>query len=96
VRGLIPGSSKYHTKSVAMLISTAGPKPNIELKLSNDVIPPASDTKDLVIPIDNKLAFTVHINHIVAKVFARANLTFLSRKTYLHLWVILTITSDHC
>ena len=57
-----------------MLISTAGPKPNIELKLGNDVIPPTSDVKDLGVLIDNKLAFTVHINHVVAKAFARANL----------------------
>ena len=63
-----------YKKCVTMLISTAGPKPNIELKLGNDVIPPTSDVKDLGVLIDNKLAFTVHINHVVAKAFARANL----------------------
>jgi hypothetical protein len=57
-----------------VLISTAGHKPNIELKLGNHIIPPTSDVKDLGVLIDNKLAFIVHINHVIAKAFARANL----------------------
>jgi hypothetical protein len=41
----------------------------------NDVTPLASDLKKIWgILIDNTLAFTVHINHVVAKAFARANL----------------------
>jgi hypothetical protein len=57
-----------------MLINTAGHEPYIELKLVDDVIPPTSDVKDLGVLIDNKLAFTVHINHVIAEAFARAYL----------------------
>jgi hypothetical protein len=63
-----------YKKCVAMLIDTAGHEPNIELKLGVNVIPLANDVKDLGVHIDNKLSFTVHINHIVAKAFARASL----------------------
>jgi hypothetical protein len=63
-----------YKKCATMLISTADNEPNIELKLGNDVIPPANDVKDLWVLIDNKLTFTAHINHVVAKGFASVNL----------------------
>jgi hypothetical protein len=64
---------------LAMLINTAGHEQNIELKFGDNVIPLASDVKDLGVLIDSKLSFTVHINHIVAKAFTRTNL-FLTRE----------------
>jgi Reverse transcriptase (RNA-dependent DNA polymerase) len=63
-----------YEKCVTMLINTAGHKPNVDLKLGNDVIPPANDVKDMGILIDYKLAFTLLIIHVNAKAFARANL----------------------
>jgi hypothetical protein len=72
-------------KCVSMLINAAGHEPNTELKLGDNVIPATGDVKDLGVLIDNKLTFTAHINHIVTKALARANLIskcFISNDTF--------------
>jgi hypothetical protein len=77
-----------YKKCVAMLIFTPGHEPNIEQKFNDNVIPLANDVKDLGVLIDSKLSFTVHINHILANTFARANLIskcFISKDNILTL-----------
>jgi hypothetical protein len=81
-----------------MLVNAAHYEPNIELKLAGNVILVTGDVKDLGIPIDNKLTFTMHINHLINRRWPEPilSLNALSQRTHLHLCMHLTFMLDRC